>query len=273
MFGSRALYKSGWKAVTYHAFEDERKFADDTWELYHVDVDPSECHDLAAKEPQRLRELIEDWWIEAARNQVLPLDNRPFSDWVRQRPNRLQQRDKHVYHLGISQIPEVTAVNVRRRHHRVVAELVIDEGVRPTGTLIAQGSFLGGWGFYLLAGELLYVHNLLGRTESTVRAPVELAPGPHEAWFISTPDGEGTTVVIGLDRRQLAEGTVPVSTPVRFSLTGAGLTCGYGNALPVSSEVPGPFPLEHGLVRVVVEVDGDEHVDRDGEAWVAIATQ
>jgi arylsulfatase len=273
MFGSRALYKSGWKAVTYRGFDDGKQFADDEWELYHVDVDASECHDLAEQEPRRLQEMIEDWWIEAARNQVLPLDNRPFSDWVRQRPNGLPQRDRHIYYPGSSQIPEVSAVNVRRRAHRVVAELVVAECTLPTGTLIAQGSALGGWGFYLLDGELLYAHNLLGRTESTVRAPLAFAPGRHEAWFTCTPIGEGATVAIGLDREQLAEGTVPVFTPVRFSLTGAGLTCGYGNALPVSREVPGPYPLERGLARVIVEVDGDEHVDRDGEAWAAIATQ
>ena len=226
MFGSRALYKSGWKAVTYRAFEEQRRFAEDAWELYHVDVDPSECHDLAAQEPEKLQELIEDWWIEAARNQVLPLDNRAFSDWVRQKPNGLRPRNNYVYYPGISQIPEVTAVNVKRRRHRVVAEFIIDGHARPEGTFIAQGSFLGGWGFYILGGELVYAHNLLGRTESTVRAPIELSPGRHEAWFVSTPDGVAATVEIGLDQRRLAEGAVPVTTPVRFSLTGAGPTCG-----------------------------------------------
>ena len=228
---------------------------------------------MAQHEPRRLGELIEDWWIEAARNQVLPLDNRPFSDWVRQRPNGLPHRNRHVHYPGISQIPEVSAVNVRGRAHRVVAELTVAENTRPAGTLIAQGSALGGWGFYLSDGELLYAHNLLGRTEYTVRAPLTLAPGKHEAWFICTPAGQGARVAIGLDGQQLAEGRVPVFTPVRFSLTGAGLTCGYGNALPVSREIPGPFPLERGLDRVIVEVDGDEHVDREAEAWAAIATQ
>jgi arylsulfatase len=274
MFGSRALYRSGWKAVTHHAFDRaELRFTDDAWELYHVAIDPSECHDLAAEEPERLREMVEDWWIEAARNGVLPLDNRPFSDWVRRRPNALPRRDRYVYYPGISQIPEVSAVNLRRRRHRVVAELSVERGTRAAGTLIAQGSFLGGWGFYLLDGELLYVHNLLGRTESTVRAPVELAAGRHEAWFTCVPEGERATVAIGLDGGQLAVGTVPLFTPVRFSLTGAGLTCGYGNALPVGREIPGPFPFDHGLERVVVEVEGAEHVDADGEARAAIVTQ
>ena len=56
------------------------------WELYHVAVDPSETHDLAAAEPERLRAMVELWWEEAERNHVLPLDNRPFADFVFDRP-------------------------------------------------------------------------------------------------------------------------------------------------------------------------------------------
>src|SRR5690606_18794687 len=60
MLGSRALYQDGWKAVTYHPIADTSIHIDeDPWELYHVAVDPSECHDLAAAEPERLQAMIE----------------------------------------------------------------------------------------------------------------------------------------------------------------------------------------------------------------------
>ena len=243
MFGSRALYKDGWKAVTYHQFGNaELLFSDDAWELYNVEVDPSECHDLSASEPARLREMVEDWWIEAARNQVLPLDNRPFSDWVRQRPT-LPKRDRYVYYPGISLVPELLAVNVKRRSHRVDAEIEIPdrEGTSPSGTLISQGSALGGWAFYLVEGGLRYVHSLLGQVESKIDAQVSFTPGPHVAWFICTPEGEGGEVRLGLDDQEVAVGRVPTLTPVRFSLTGAGLTCGYSDLLPVAREQAGPF--------------------------------
>ncbi len=81
MFGCRALYHEGWKAVTYHPImQTEPGFDADEWELYHVAVDPSECHDRASEEPARLRQMIDRWWIEAARHQVLPLDPRPLPD-------------------------------------------------------------------------------------------------------------------------------------------------------------------------------------------------
>ena len=84
MFGSRAIYHEGWKAVTFHpvgpiygdGLNPNAPFDDDVWELYHVAEDLSETEDLAAEQPERLAAMVELWWEEAERNQVLPLDNR-----------------------------------------------------------------------------------------------------------------------------------------------------------------------------------------------------
>ena len=49
MLGSRSIWHDGWKAVTTHpTLSGWGNFEQDTWELYHVDVDRSEMHDLAA---------------------------------------------------------------------------------------------------------------------------------------------------------------------------------------------------------------------------------
>ncbi len=86
MMGCRAMYHDGWKAVAFHPLmlfvaydgsDPRRPFDEDEWELYHVAEDFSETTDLAAKEPDKLAELIELWWAEAERNQVLPLTNMP----------------------------------------------------------------------------------------------------------------------------------------------------------------------------------------------------
>jgi arylsulfatase A-like enzyme len=70
MLGSRAIWHEGWKAVTTHpAISGWSHFNDDTWELYHTDVDRSELHDLAAEHPDRLRELVNLWFAEAGANQ------------------------------------------------------------------------------------------------------------------------------------------------------------------------------------------------------------
>jgi len=77
MLGSRAIWHDGWKAVTTHpTISGWSHFNDDTWELYHIDTDRSELHDLAAEHPDRLRELINLWFAEAGANGAFPLDDR-----------------------------------------------------------------------------------------------------------------------------------------------------------------------------------------------------
>ena len=77
MLGSRGIWHEGWKAVTTHpTIAGWSNFNDDTWELYHTDVDRSELHDLAAEQPEKLRELINLWFAEAGRNAAFPLDDR-----------------------------------------------------------------------------------------------------------------------------------------------------------------------------------------------------
>jgi len=74
MFGHRGIWADGWKAVTYH--QRGKPFTDSEWELYNLDEDFSECHNLAAEKPEKLREMIDLWWTEAGRKGVLPLDDR-----------------------------------------------------------------------------------------------------------------------------------------------------------------------------------------------------
>ena len=87
MLGSRGIYHEGWKAVTFKplgrmyddGLDPDASFEDDVWELYDVRTDPTETQDLAAAEPERLAAMVERWWAEARRYQVLPLDNRPLA--------------------------------------------------------------------------------------------------------------------------------------------------------------------------------------------------
>jgi arylsulfatase len=274
MFGCRALYHRGWKAVTYHPIQSSRRsFDEDRWELYHVDEDPSECVDLAAEQPGRLEELVKRWWAEAERYQVLPLDNRPFSAFVLERPTQVPARSRYVYHAGTAPVPEVAAVSVRNRSHRVTAEVEIPAG-GAEGVLLAQGSLLGGWSLYLKERRLRYVHNFVGLEEHRIQSDLEVAPGAHVLEFRFTRTGEhrGTGRLL-VDDRIVGEGEIPRFTPTRFSLTGAGLTCGRGGGLAVTDDYAGPFAFTGRIHRVVVEVEGSAFLDPEAEARLAIATQ
>jgi arylsulfatase len=193
---------------------------------------------------------------------------------VLERPHNFPPRRRYVYRPESSMVPEVAAVNVRNRSHTITADVEIDSD-RAEGVLLAQGSLLGGWSLFLLGGRLHYVHNLAGLESHRIEATSPVPAGRRTVGFRFDKTGEhrgtGTLLVDGVE---VGSGDIWRFTPTRFTLTGAGLTCGYSGELPVSDDYQAPFGFTgtiHG--GVVVEVDGPEFVDADGEAEVAITTQ
>jgi len=276
MFGCRAIRHEQWKAVVYHPIQVDRPpLEDDTWELYDIEADPSETRDLAAERPEVLAEMVDRWWAEAEQHNVLPLDNRPFSEFVLGRPPGIPPRSRYVYWPGTSMVPEPTAVNIRNRDHRIVADIVVPEGVdRVEGVLLAQGSIFGGWSFHLLRGRLAYVHNSSGLHHARVEAPAFLAPGPHRLEFrFHKTDHLAGEATIWVDGEQRGSGAVPHVTANRFSITGNGLTCGRAEGEPPCKDYRSPFPFTGILQRVVVEVDGEPWQDPDAEVEDALRRQ
>ena len=275
MFGCRALYEDGWKAVTYHPIQDTSiGFDEDAWELYDVRADPSECHDLAAEQPERLARLVERWWREARAFGVLPLDNRPFSELVFERPPPVRDRSRYVYYPGRPSVPEEVAVNVRDRHHLIRATVELPEGAPAEGVLVAQGSGLGGWTFYLHGGRPAYAHNFVSLEEQWVEADDPVPPGRHELTYRFERTGPHRGIGhLGVDGVEVARVDIPRFTLTKFSVTGAGLTCGYSDGLPVTRRYTAPFRFTGTLERVVVEVDGEPFADPEIAAQEAIARQ
>lgn len=281
MFGCRALYDDGWKAVTWHPIADTTKpLADDQWELYHVAVDPSECHDLAAAEPERLAAMVDTWWAEAERNQVLPLDCSPFGELFHGRHPSIPERRRYVYRPDRPPVPEIVAANVRNRAHTVEAVVEIPAGVEPAtgppleGVVVAQGSGLGGWALYVVDGRLRYAHNWSTYELHRIASDVIIPAGPHVLGFRFTRTGEhrGTGELL-IDGEVVGAGDIPQFTPLRFSLTGAGLICGYSDPLPVCDDYAAPFRFTGTIDHVAIEVDGEPHVDPEAEAELGITTQ
>jgi arylsulfatase len=280
MFGCRALYHEGWKAVTYHPIQSEEPGLDSVaWELYDLRADPAECHDLAAEHPDRLQALVERWWIEAARHQVLPLDNRPFSELVFGRPPAVPPRGRYVYRPDRAPVPENVAVNVKNRPHAITAYVEVDGRGPVAGVLAVQGSVLGGWSFHLLAdGRLCYVHNLAGWRAYRIEGSVgeRLGPGAHALSFRFVPgtDGGAHRGVLLVDGEEIAAGRIERATWSRFSLTGAGLTVGWAKDFsPADRDYRGSFRFTGRLDRVEIEVDGEEFIDAEAEAEDALRAQ
>ncbi len=160
--------------------DPDAPFDDDVWELYHVAEDLSETNDLAAQEPERLAEMIDLWWEEARRNDVLPLDNRPLE----RDPEPAAAPARGARHATCTsrtarRCPSSRRCTCRNRAHTITAEVEIGrDGVVAEGVLLAMGSALGGFSLYLLDGRLRYVHNLYAlRARTSIDSDDVIAPG------------------------------------------------------------------------------------------------
>lgn len=276
MFGCRAVYHDGWKAVVYHPIQFDQPGLDKVpWELYHVATDPAETEDLAEREPERLALMDELWWQEAARNNVLPLDNRPLSAFVVPHPPVRYDRQRYRYPKGAAPVPEAVAVNVRNRDHTVTADVIVPDG-GTEGVIISQGSLLGGWVLYVIDGHLTYEHNLLNLERHRVQARTPLLPGRHIVAFHyeKTAEHQGRGALL-IDGEEVGSGEISRFTPNRFALAGAGLSVGRdGSGLAVSDDYVAPFPFTGTIIGdVIVDVSGERYVDPEGEAEVAVTTQ
>jgi len=249
MFGSRALYHDGWKAVTFKpigpVYNDginwNAPFGEDRWELYHVESDPAEIHDLAQDHPDRLSDMIERWWVEARRNQVLPLDNRILHTIINRKPDWRAPRLTTTYYPGGSPVPEPVAANVKNRSHIIEVDVTVPPG-GSEGVLLAQGSVLGGFSFHLHHGCLRHVHNLYGKELHVTAATTPVEPGRHRLGFgFDRRDDAGGTTALTVDGAVVAEGEIPLFTVAAFSATGAGLTCGYELGPAVGDDYEAPF--------------------------------
>jgi arylsulfatase len=270
MFGSRALYHDGWKAVTFKPLGARGEgpntydgpFDDDVWELYHVAADPSEVHDLAADEPERLASMVDLWWEEARRHHVLPLDNRVLYTILNPRPNRVHARTRYRYRPHGAPVPETVAVDVRNRSHEITVAVEVPDDVVPEGVLLAIGCVLGGWSLHVLDGRLRYVHNLYGKQLDVITSDAPIGPGAHTLGFTyATTTDEGGTGTLLVDGELVGQGDIERFTPTRYNNTGAGLSCGYELGPPVGEGYAAPFRFTGRLLEAVVAVDGEAPED------------
>jgi arylsulfatase A-like enzyme len=276
MLGSRAIWHDGWKAVTNHpTIAGWSNFNDDEWELYHTDRDRAELHNLAAEQPDKVRELVNLWFREAGANGAFPLDDRSALEiMLTPRPVLSARRDRYVYFPDTAEVPEAQAVNVRNRSYAIGA-LVDIPAAGAEGVLFAHGSLFGGHALYVKDGRLRYVYNFVGMAEQHVVASEEIPTG--DALILSASfdkDGEDPPGVangtLSLWHGDHKVGEQRIKTqPGKFVIGGEGLCVGRDSGSGVTSDYPGtePFRFTGGTIRrVAVDVSGEPYVNLEREA-------
>src|SRR3984957_5699669 len=196
MFANRAIYNDGWVAATTPPLPPWGSgktipIDDYKWELYDVSKDFSEANNLAAQNPKKLRELQELFWIEAAKYNVLPLDNSKLERMnVDNRPSLTRGRNEFTFYPGMNRIPEGTAPSILNKSFRVTANVTIPAG-GAEGVIVTQGGRFNGWGLYLLDGKPVFHYNLVGVQRYNVAGPDKLSPGAHTVVVDFKYDGGG----------------------------------------------------------------------------------
>jgi arylsulfatase A-like enzyme len=276
MLGSRAVWHEGWKAVTTHpAISGWGHFNEDTWELYHTEVDRAELHDLAAEHPDKVREMVNLWFAEAGANQAFPLDDRSaFEIFMTPRPLLSPPRDRYIYYPGLADVPESQAVNIRNRSYTIGAQVDIP-APGAQGVVFAHGSKFGGHALYVKDNRLHYVYSFVGSFEQQVVADTDLPAGENLILSASfDKDGEDppgvATGILSLYHGEQKVGEARIKTqPGKFTLGGEGLCVGRDSGDGVTDDYPGvlPWPFTGGTIkRVAVDVSGDSYIDLEREA-------
>ncbi|MFN0084651.1 MAG: arylsulfatase [Blastocatellia bacterium] len=250
MLGHRAIYHNGWKAVAWH--ERNTDFERDKWELYKVDEDFNETNDLAAKHPEKLREMIERWWSEAGKYNVLPLDDRGVVRSTEQVSNN-RPLTMAAYHPGAIQTPRSSTPNFRNRSFCLTADVELPAG-GAEGVLLALGGRFAGFSLFVQNNRLQFVYNYFGLERYSVVASEAISPGSARLRmdFTSTGNNQGT-VALFVNDRKVGEGAVPRTVPLTFGLS-EGLTAGRDPSTPVTESYQAPFAFTGKLKKVVMEV-------------------
>jgi arylsulfatase len=206
------------------------------WELYDIRTDFSQAHDLAARNPDRLRMMQQLFWAEAGRNSILPsLDATIIPEG---RPSLGTGRTEFRYIQGITRIPEDSSPHIIGRSYSVATTIDVAAGA-PNGVLVAQGGRFGGWALYFKDGRLTYHQNALDPRQYRVTSDRVLGAGKHSIGMTFKADsaarGAGGTVSFTIDGQPAGQGHVPLTLGGWISHI-EGLDVGVDTGTSVSDE-------------------------------------
>jgi arylsulfatase len=278
MLGNRGIWYKGWKAVTFHGrqpWESEAKwsFDEDKWELYNVDQDFSEYNDLADKHPGKLKQLVEMWWAEAGKYNVLPLDDRIS---IRLLAREIKEQTSYTYYEGAVRIPQGSAPHTKNRSHRITAEIEIPV-TGAEGPVCVMGGASSGWSLYIKDRKLVYCYNYIHncyfvRSEKEVPNRAKVKLGFEFEKTGQEKFGAGGKCRLYINDTKVGEGQIPRTVRYVYALNET-FNIGVDAGTPVTDEYRRGTRFNGKIEKVVVELLGDLHVDRETDAKIAMKRQ
>jgi arylsulfatase len=191
------------------------------WELYNLAEDYSENNDLAAKNPDKLKELQGLFMDEARKYEVLPLDNSILERILAPRPSAVAGRGEFTYDREVSGLPTGNAPDVLTKSFSLTAEVDVPAG-GGEGMLVTEGGRFGGYGLYLLKGKPVFTYNLLALERFRWEGSNALTAGKHTILFDFKYDGpgmgKGGTGVLSVDGKEVAKKAIPHTVPALLTI-------------------------------------------------------
>ena len=282
MFANRGIYHDGWYACTTPPVptwalgtKPLPPVEQYKWELYNIADDYSQANDLADKNPDKLKEMQALFLSEAAKYQVLPLDNSVLPRLLTQRPSGTAGRTTFTYMGENVGIPVGNAPSILNRDYTITADITVPkEGA--DGMIATMGGRFGGYGLYLQRGKPVFLYNLLDlkrtRWEGGVGAQDwlgrSLKPGKHTIVFDFKYDGpglgKGGTGVLTVDGKVLSQQKMDHTIPFIMALDES-MDIGMDTRTPVDESYKLPFKFSGTINKVTYHIGPEQLTAADRE--------
>ena len=215
MIANRGIYHDGWYANTTPPHGPWILNAplpapkDYKWELYHIDADFSQANDLAAKMPEKLKEMQAIFDEEAKKYNVYPLNNDTFARAVAPRPSATAGQTVFTYAGVLPGLDTANTPNIIGRSYTVSADITVPTS-GGSGVIFTKGGKWGGFGMYLLNGRPVFNYNMLILKQYQWKGADALSPGKHSIVFDYVYAGpgiaKGGTGTLKVDGKVVATG-------------------------------------------------------------------
>jgi arylsulfatase len=296
MFGHRSLYHDGWRAVCpwpgpsfneagtgFGAPITAEKLTEldaKHWELYHLETDWAENHNVAAEFRDKLIEMIATWYVEAGKYKVLPIDSRGTLRLADPRPEIALPRTTYTYYQGTQAVPTNASPSLFNRAYSITADVDIPKG-GAEGVLFSAGDVQGGYTFFVKDGKLRYGYNYVGSDFFSVSSQAAVPEGRHKLRFEfeptgkpDIPHGKGAPgrAQLYIDGKLVGQEHIPFTIPLCLGL-GGGIACGADTGGAVIPDYKPPFRFSGTIYNVTVDVSGDLIKDAEAEMRLVMARQ
>jgi arylsulfatase len=248
MFGNRGIWVDGWKAVTAH--RTGQPYDDKEWELYNLREDFSECNNLAETHPDKLRKLIDLWWVEAGKHGVLPLDDRRAGLFgSRFIPGSPHAKREYNYYPPIAHLPSEVSPAVGNRTWNITAEIE-RSNEQDDGVLVAMGTQNGGYCWYIKDNLSIFDYNVFTK-HHIIRSKIPVPIG--ECSIGVNFKREGSTGTISLRIREEECGTIQVPYIMRM-ISSTGFDIGRNSLSPITDDYKSPFEFKGKIKKINIKL-------------------